>query len=59
MSRIIVLLDDDEAGRPGRADLARRFAHFAFVKVYALAEEDRQPEHPSREELTTIIGGAA
>lgn len=33
-TQVIVMLDEDEAGRAGREDLARRLSRFLFVKVH-------------------------
>ncbi|MEW6156564.1 MAG: toprim domain-containing protein [Verrucomicrobiota bacterium] len=55
-SRIIVMLDEDEAGRAGREDIAIRLSRFAFVHVYTFAEEGSQPEHLSPEELQQLPG---
>ena len=34
-SRVIIALDEDEAGRTGREDTADRLAKFVFVKIHA------------------------
>jgi DNA primase len=57
-SQVIVMLDEDDAGRAGREDIAVRLARFLFVKVHAFAEEGRQPESLSAEEAREITGGA-
>ena len=57
-SQAIVMLDEDEAGRAGREDIAVRLAKFVFVKVHAFAEEGRQPEQLTAEEAAQLIGGA-
>ncbi|MGD0410153.1 MAG: CHC2 zinc finger domain-containing protein [Verrucomicrobiota bacterium] len=56
-SQAIVMLDEDEAGRAGREDIALRLARFLFVKVHAFAEEGRQPEQMSAEEVAQLCGG--
>ncbi len=53
-SQAIVMLDEDDAGRAGREDIAVRLSKFLFVKVHAFAEEGRQPESISAEELHSI-----
>jgi len=58
-SRVIVMLDEDEAGRAGRDDIAVRLSKFCFVRVHQFGEPDRQPEHLSADELRSITGGAA
>jgi len=56
-SHVIVMLDEDEAGRTGREDIAVRLSRFLFVKVHAFAEEGRQPESLSAEEVAQLFGG--
>jgi DNA primase len=53
-SQVIVMLDEDDAGRAGREDIAVRLSKFLFVKVHAFAEEGQQPESLSAEELRAI-----
>jgi DNA primase len=56
-SRIIVMLDEDDAGRDGREDIAVRLSKFAFVKVHAFAKDGKQPDNLSAEEVAQITGG--
>jgi len=56
-SQVIVMLDEDDAGRAGREDIAVRLARFVFVKVHAFAEEGHQPEQLSAEEVAQVCGG--
>src|SRR6185503_11044193 len=49
-SQIIVMLDEDEAGRAGREDIAVRLSRFAFVKVHGFEKEGEQPENLSPEQ---------
>ena len=56
-SQVIVMLDEDDAGRAGRDDIAVRLARFLFVKVHAFAEEGRQPEQLTAEEVAQLCGG--
>jgi DNA primase len=58
-TRVIVMLDEDEAGRAGREDIVVRLARFVFVKVHVFPEEGMQPDQLSPEELNNIVGGAA
>ena len=53
-SHVIVMFDEDDAGRDGREDVLRRLALRAFVRVIAFAEEDRQPEHLTAEEVQLL-----
>lgn len=54
-SRVLVMLDEDEAGQAGREDIARRLSRFCFVKVHPFAETGTQPEHLSPEALAEIL----
>jgi DNA primase len=56
-SQAIVMLDEDEAGRAGREDIAGRLARFLFVKVHTFEQEGRQPEQLSAEEAVRACGG--
>ena len=55
-SRVILMLDEDEAGQVGREDITGRLAKFVFVKVHTFAEENRQPESLTADELAMIVG---
>ena len=57
-SQIIVILDEDESGRAGREDVAVRLARFVFVKVHVFAQEGRQPDSMTAEEVVQLIGGS-
>jgi DNA primase len=54
-SQVIVVLDEDEAGRAGRGDIAVRLAKFVFVRIHVLDQEDRQAEHLSAEEVAALL----
>jgi DNA primase len=54
-TRIIVMLDEDEAGRAGRDEIAARLVKGRFVKVIAFPEEGLQPEDLSEEELAGLL----
>lgn len=56
-SHIILMLDEDEAGRAGREDIAVRLAKFAFVKIHVFTEEGQQPDKFSAEEMQQLLGG--
>ncbi len=56
-SQVIVLLDEDEAGRNGREDIAVRLAKFVFVKVHTFEHEGQQPGDLSGDEVQQLIGG--
>lgn len=54
-SQIIVMLDEDDAGRAGREDIAVRLARFCFVKIHIFEKEGDQPENMSPEEVTALF----
>jgi DNA primase len=56
-SQIILMLDEDNAGRAGRDIIAPRLAKFAFVKIHLFKQEGLQPEHLDSEDLDEILGG--
>lgn len=56
-SQVIVMLDENEAGRAGRDDLACRLSKFCFVKVHEFDRPDMEPEHLGAEEVQQLIGG--
>jgi DNA primase len=57
-SQVIVMLDEDEAGKAGREDIAVRLAKFCFVKTHVFDKPDVQPENLSADEVRQILGGA-
>lgn len=56
-SHIIVMLDEDNAGRAGRADIAARLAKFCFVKTHVFDQPGTQPEHLFAEDVQQILEG--
>jgi DNA primase len=56
-SQVIVMLDEDEAGRAGREDIAVRLAKFVFVKVHVFDEDGQQPEDLTPEAVQQLLGG--
>jgi DNA primase len=56
-SRVILMLDEDEAGEAGREDIAARLSRFCFVKAHVFPKSNMQPEDLSAEELHEIVGG--
>jgi DNA primase len=58
-SLVIVMFDEDEAGKVGREDIAVRLSKFCFVKIHQFGESGQQPEQLSPNELQAICGGAA
>ena len=56
-SRVIVMLDENEAGQAGREDIACRLAKFCFVRVHQFPRPDMEPEHLTDEEVAYIVEG--
>jgi DNA primase len=56
-SQVIVMLDEDEAGKCGRDDIACRLSRFCFVKVHQFDQPDTQPEQLLPEDLVEILEG--
>ena len=57
-SQIIVMLDENEAGRAGREDIACRLSKHCFVKVHEFDKPDTEPEHLSSGDLWKILEAA-
>lgn len=53
--QIIVMLDEDKAGRNAREEIAGRLAKFAFVKVHVFDKPEMQPENLSAEEVRHFL----
>jgi DNA primase len=56
-SQVVVMLDEDDAGRAGRDDIAIRLAKFAFVKIHVFPKEGMQPDQLSADEVADLLGG--
>ena len=56
-SHVIIMLDENEAGRAGREDIAGRLSKFCFVRVHQFDQPDREPEHLTDDELADIVEG--
>jgi DNA primase len=54
-SQVIVLLDEDEAGKAGREDIAVRLAKFCFVKTHVFDKPDTQPDQLSAEDVAALF----
>ncbi len=54
-SQVLVVLDEDDAGREGREVLAARLARFVFVKTHVFAKEGDQPSQLSAEEIAELL----
>jgi DNA primase len=57
-SRVIIALDEDEAGRAGRENIAGRLAISCFVRVQRFATPGTQPEHLTPKDVHDLFGGA-
>jgi DNA primase len=55
-SHVIVMLDENDAGKAGRDDIACRLSKWCFVKVHTFDTPDAEPEHLSAEEVQTLLG---
>ncbi|MEI7534274.1 MAG: CHC2 zinc finger domain-containing protein [Verrucomicrobiae bacterium] len=56
-SHVIVILDENEAGKAGREDIACRLSKFCFVRVYQFSQPDMEPEHLTAEEVQQLMEG--
>jgi DNA primase len=56
-SRVIVMLDEDEAGRRARDDVTVRLAKFAFVNIHVFEPPATQPDHLTAEQIQQLSGG--
>jgi DNA primase len=58
--RIVVMLDEDDAGRAGREKVVSRLALHCFVRTHQFAHEDQQPDALTAEQLAQLQeeGGA-
>jgi DNA primase len=56
-SRIIVMLDENEAGQAGREDIVVRLSKYCFVRAHQFLRPDMEPEHLTDNELADIVEG--
>lgn len=54
-TRIVLMLDEDDAGRQARDEIAARLVNGRFVKIIVFADEGSQPEHLSEEDLAELF----
>lgn len=54
-SGVILMFDEDEAGRAGRDRTLARLAHKLFVRVVALPQEGAQPDHLTESDLHALL----
>jgi DNA primase len=55
LCKVLVMLDEDDAGRAGRAHIIQRLAPSVFVKAHVFAEPGRQPENLTTEEIAALL----
>jgi DNA primase len=53
-TRVIVMLDEDEAGRAGRMNILERLAMKRFVRIFRFEQEGQQPETLTAEQLEEL-----
>ena len=56
-SHVIVMLDENEAGKAGREDIACRLSKFCFVRVHQFDQPDMEPEHLTAEQVQQFMEG--
>ena len=56
-SHVVVMLDENEAGKAGREDIACRLSKFCFVRVHQFPRPDMEPEHLTDDEVADIVEG--
>jgi DNA primase len=54
-SHIVVMFDEDEAGKSGREAVATRLSKFCFVKIHVFGKPDMQPEDLTAEEVQQLF----
>ena len=54
-SQVLVMLDEDEAGRAGREDIVQRLAPWLFVKAHVFEQAGQQPENLSAEQIAAVF----
>ena len=56
-SHVIVMLDENDAGKAGREDIACRLSKICFVRVHQFSQPDMEPEHLTAEEVQQLMEG--
>ena len=54
-SYIIVMLDENKAGKAGRKDIAGRLSEHCLVKTHVFDRPDAEPEHLTAEEVRSLL----
>ena len=57
LGRIVLMLDEDPAGRAARDEIAARLSKLYFVRTVVFDQPDMQPDQLNAEELKQILGG--
>jgi len=55
-SHVIVMLDENDAGRAGRDDSSCRLSKWCFVRAHIFDKPDAEPEHLTSEEVQMLLG---
>lgn len=55
VSQVVILFDEDDAGRTGRKQALERLAEKMFVRIHPLPEEGMQPDTLSVDQIETIV----
>lgn len=55
--RILLMLDEDDAGRSGRDEIAVRLSRFAYVRIHAFPAEGLQPDRLTAEQIAEAVRG--
>ena len=58
-SSLLLMLDEDDAGRFGREQMLLRLCSRLFVRVFQFDAEGRQPEHLTAEDVAELFGGVS
>jgi hypothetical protein len=51
------MLDENDAGKAGREDIACRLSKFCFVRVHQFNQPDMEPEHLTAEAVQQLMEG--
>ena len=54
-SSVLIMLDEDDAGRFGREQMMMRLSTKLFVRVFVFETEGQQPEHLSAEDVASLF----
>ena len=54
-SRIVLMLDEDAAGRDARGPIASRLSNHCFVRTFRFAQEGQQPDSLTAEQLAVAL----